>query len=122
MRTSNNIGQEQLSGLIYSADSNLKDTSCLSESKDLKNFMGDHSLDYKGDQSRLTDVMAFGKASQEPAGLGADQGPTHTLSTKAVDELYVLVMSFCHVIEIFFQPYYPQEVTYDLHQDMMLLS
>ena len=44
------------------------------------------------------------------------------MSTKAVDELYVLVISFCHVIEIFFQPFYPPEVTYDLHNDFMLLS
>ena len=45
-----------------------------------------------------------------------------TLATKAVDELYVLVVSFCHVIEMFFQPYSPREVTYDLHEDLMVLS
>ena len=39
-----------------------------------------------------------------------------------MDELYVLVMSFCTVVELFFQPFYPSEVTYDLHQDFMLLS
>ena len=116
MRTSNNLGQGQLSKLIYSSDASM------SECKDLKNSMGDYSLDSKGDQNRSSDAMAFGKASQEAAGFGSDLGPTHTLSTKAVDELYVLVMSFCHVIEIFFQPFYPPEVTYDLHQDIMLLS
>lgn len=44
-----------------------------------------------------------------------------TLATKAVDELYVLIVSFCHVVEMFFQPFFPVEVTYDLHQDLMLL-
>jgi len=44
------------------------------------------------------------------------------LSTKAVDELYVLIVSFCNLIETFFQPFYPVEVTYDLHSDFMLLS
>ena len=47
--------------------------------------------------------------------------PKTTLATKAVDELYTLIVSFCNVIEVFFQPYYPTEVTYDLHNDFMLL-
>ena len=50
------------------------------------------------------------------------QSPKMTLATKAVDELYVLIVSFCHLIEIFFQPFYPTEVTYDLHTDLMVLS
>ena len=47
--------------------------------------------------------------------------PKTTLATKAVDELYTLIVSLCNVIEVFFQPYYPTEVTYDLHNDFMLL-
>ena len=39
-----------------------------------------------------------------------------------MDELYVLIVSFCNVIETFFQPFYPSEVTYDLHSDMMVLT
>ena len=48
--------------------------------------------------------------------------PMHSLGTNAVDELYCLMQSFTQMIEIFFQPFYPKEVTYDLHQDFMLLS
>ena len=39
-----------------------------------------------------------------------------------MDELYVLIVSFCNVIETFFQPFYPSEVTYDLHSDIMVLT
>ena len=31
-------------------------------------------------------------------------------------------MSLCNLIETFFQPFYPIEMTYDLHSDFMLLS
>ena len=44
-----------------------------------------------------------------------------TLATKAIDELYVLIVSLCNVVEMFFQPYYPKEVTYDLHPHFMML-
>jgi len=53
---------------------------------------------------------------------GDADSPKTTLATKAVDELFILVVSFCHVMEMFFQPFYPVEVTYDLHHDLMLLS
>ena len=31
-----------------------------------------------------------------------DDGPKMSLATKAVDELYILVVSFCNVVEVFF--------------------
>ena len=115
MRSSNNL---PLSQMMHSS-SDMMDTSA---DRSVSNFMGDHSIDQlnSSDQSRLDlsassdQQFAFDKAGQEQ--------PMHTLSTKAVDELYELTMSFCHLIEIFFQPFYPSEVTHDLHQDLMLLS
>ena len=51
-----------------------------------------------------------------------DEGPKTSLATKAVDELYILVLSFCNVVEVFFQPFYPFAVTEDLHNDFLLLA
>lgn len=51
-----------------------------------------------------------------------DDSPKTTLATKAVDELFILMVSFCNVVEMFFQPFYPKEVTYDLHNDLMNLA
>ena len=90
--------------------------------------MGDHSFGV--DQSRdneheISLDHGAGEADLSTADLGftgAGNTQQHTLSTKAVDELYVLIRTFCNVIETFFQPFYPIEVTYDLHSDFMLLS
>ena len=46
----------------------------------------------------------------------------HSLATQAVDELFLIVTTLCCIIETFFQPFYPKEVTYDLHTDLMSLS
>lgn len=47
--------------------------------------------------------------------------PKNSVATKAIDELYTLITSFCYVLEMFFQPFYPREVTQDLHNDFFLL-
>ena len=51
-----------------------------------------------------------------------DDTPKASLATKAIDELWTILISFCRVIEIFFQPFYPIEVTQDLHEDLMFLT
>mmetsp|Transcript_25973 Transcript_25973/g.32354 ORF Transcript_25973/g.32354 Transcript_25973/m.32354 type:complete len:86 (+) Transcript_25973:1190-1447(+) len=70
-------------------------------------------------------MMSFEDGAGDEEDNSANQllsdGPKNSLATKAVDELYILVVSFCNVIEIFFQPFYPKEVTHDLHNDFLLL-
>ena len=93
--------------------------------------MGDHSFGV--DQSNVHDdehEISLDRGAGEPelsttdlpAQTATGNNQQHTLSTKAVDELFVLITTFCNVIETFFQPFYPIEVTYDLHSDFMLLS
>ena len=55
------------------------------------NFMGNHSIDFN-DQS----------ASGLQISLSQDDPVKTTLATKAIDELYVLIVSFCNVVEMFF--------------------
>ena len=75
-------------------------------------------LSLSGDEEREAEIKldksTFIQAVDEDA-------PKTTLATKAVDELYTLIVSFCNVVEVFFQPYFPMEVTYDLHNDFLLL-
>ena len=40
----------------------------------------------------------------------------------ACDELDSLIRGFTTTVEIFFQPYYPREITTDLHEDFIALS
>ena len=53
---------------------------------------------------------------------GTDDTPKMSMATKAVDELYTIICAFCYVVEVFFQPFYPIEVRYDLHNDFMTLA
>ena len=46
----------------------------------------------------------------------------NTMATKAVDELDTLIRGFTSTIEGFFQPFYPREITEDLHEDFIALS
>ena len=53
--------------------------------------MGNHSIDFN-DQS----------ATGLQISLSQDDPVKTTLATKAIDELYVLIVSFCNVVEMFF--------------------
>ena len=45
-----------------------------------------------------------------------------TLSVQAIDEMFIMVTVMCSTIEMFFQPYYPENVTHALHEDFMRLT
>ena len=44
------------------------------------------------------------------------------MATQACDELDTFIRGFTSTVEIFFQPFYPKEVTQDLHEDFIALS
>ena len=56
------------------------------------NFMGNHSIDFNDDQS----------AAGLQISLSQDDPVKTTLATKAIDELFLLTISFCNVVEMFF--------------------
>ena len=45
-----------------------------------------------------------------------------SLSTQAVDELDIFISGFSESIQMFFRPFYPDEITQDLCEDFTALS
>ena len=45
-----------------------------------------------------------------------------TLSVQAIDEMFIMVTIVCTTIEMFFQPYYPENITQALHEDFWRMS